>query len=198
MVEGLHRPTRATVFIEGKNPQIIEEPYEVEDFNGEASHFVGLLREGATESPVMSLEDSASCALILDTIRPAFTLTPKAFEVLPSRWTETALSDSTDALFEQGGMPVAPPSLPHLGRRRARRHNLRERPPGRARPRDPGAGPLQSPGQAGACPPQLHGVRAARPFPVPLTQERGPRRSEGPCACNVYSAITRCGRARSA
>ena len=38
--------------------------------------------EGAGESPIMPLKDSVHCALILDAVRPAFTVTPAALEVL--------------------------------------------------------------------------------------------------------------------
>lgn len=78
----IHRPTSAVVYRDGKEPQAIDMPYEVDDFFGEVSHFVGLLREGRTESPVMPLSASIGCAAILDTIRPALTVTPQALDVL--------------------------------------------------------------------------------------------------------------------
>ena len=82
VVEELHRPQRATVYLDGAEPRVLDVPYEVDDFYGEISHFVGLLEAGACESPIMPLKDSVHCALILDTIRAAFTVTPAALEVL--------------------------------------------------------------------------------------------------------------------
>ena len=66
-----HRPQRAllqTDYIE----TLIEKPYIYDDFYTEISHFVDLIEKGETQSPVMSLNDSVSCAAILDTIRHAF------------------------------------------------------------------------------------------------------------------------------
>ncbi|MDO4797173.1 MAG: Gfo/Idh/MocA family oxidoreductase [Coriobacteriales bacterium] len=71
VVEELHRPQRATVHVDGEPPKVLDVPYEVDDFYGEIHHFVGLLEEGRTESPIMSLDDSIACATILDTIREA-------------------------------------------------------------------------------------------------------------------------------
>ncbi|MDO4807033.1 MAG: hypothetical protein Q4A07_07285 [Coriobacteriales bacterium] len=72
VVEELHRPTRATVFADGMEPQVLDAPYEVDDFFGEISHFVDLIQTGTTESPTMSLDDSVACAEVLDLIRAAF------------------------------------------------------------------------------------------------------------------------------
>ncbi len=82
VVDELHRPTHATLLLDGQEPRELDAPYVVDDFYGEVSHFVGLLREGATESPVMPLEASVRCAQILDVIRPAYTLAPEALDVL--------------------------------------------------------------------------------------------------------------------
>ena len=82
LVEELHRPTRAVLTLEGSEPQVIEAPYEVDDFFGEISHFVRLVTEGALESPLMTLDDSIRCASLLDVIRPSFTLAPEALDVL--------------------------------------------------------------------------------------------------------------------
>lgn len=71
VVEELHRPQRAMLLREGHEPQVLAAPYEVDDFYGEICHFNGLLEDGATESPLMSLQDSIRCARILDAIRPA-------------------------------------------------------------------------------------------------------------------------------
>ena len=72
VVDELHRPTKATVLIEGTQPRALEAPYEVDDFFGEIRHFVGLLEEGAKESPLMSLDDSIACASIIDVVRTGF------------------------------------------------------------------------------------------------------------------------------
>ena len=69
VVEELHRPTRATVLVGGQAERVLEVPYEVDDFFGEIHHFVDLLEQGVTESPIMSLEDSVNCAAVLDAIR---------------------------------------------------------------------------------------------------------------------------------
>ncbi|MBR3234355.1 MAG: Gfo/Idh/MocA family oxidoreductase [Atopobiaceae bacterium] len=75
VVEELHRPQRATVYVQGCEPRVLDVPYEVDDFFGEVSHFVSLCEAGECESPSMSLEDSIRCALILDTVRSAFAMT---------------------------------------------------------------------------------------------------------------------------
>lgn len=103
VVEDLHRPTRATVYQHGLEPQVLEVPYEVDDFYGEVSHFAKLVEEGALESPLMTLDDSVRCAAILDAIRPAFTLTPEALDVLSEqerilRWPEGATFGAREAL----------------------------------------------------------------------------------------------------
>ena len=82
VVEELHRPQRATLYLDGEEPCVLEAPYEVDDFFGEVSHFVGLVEAGEAESPVMSLEDSVRTARVLDAIRAAFAMTPAALEVL--------------------------------------------------------------------------------------------------------------------
>lgn len=69
VVDELHRPQHATVFLADEEPVELNAPYEVDDFFGEIHHFVDLLSDGKTESPIMPLEDSLHCALILDTIR---------------------------------------------------------------------------------------------------------------------------------
>ncbi|MBR3160517.1 MAG: Gfo/Idh/MocA family oxidoreductase [Atopobiaceae bacterium] len=72
VVDELHRPTKATVFVEGAEPHTLEVPYEVDDFFGEIRHFVSLLEEGAKESPLMSLDDSIACASLIDVVRTGF------------------------------------------------------------------------------------------------------------------------------
>lgn len=69
VVEELHRPQHATVYCDGARPCAIDAPHEVDDFFGEIRHFVSLVEEGKTESPVMSLAASERTAAILDAIR---------------------------------------------------------------------------------------------------------------------------------
>jgi len=69
VVDELHRPQHATVFVDGEEPRELDVPYVVDDFFGEVSHFIRLLEAGATESPLMSLDDSIACAAVLDTVR---------------------------------------------------------------------------------------------------------------------------------
>ncbi|MDI9590385.1 MAG: Gfo/Idh/MocA family oxidoreductase [Acidobacteriota bacterium] len=104
VVEELHRPTRATVFVDGEEPQVLEVPYEVDDFFGEISHFVGLVEAGERASSIMSPEDSVHVALILDAIRSAFTVTPQALEVLDEQERVLRYTDTFDAddAFELG------------------------------------------------------------------------------------------------
>lgn len=68
----LHRPQKIVVTSQG-NEEIIEMPYEHDDFYGEISHFVELLKEGKTESDIMSLDASLHCAEVLDKVRKEFT-----------------------------------------------------------------------------------------------------------------------------
>lgn len=82
VVEELHRPIRATVFCDGKDPLAIEAPYEVDDFFGEIRHFNDLLETGATESPVMPLSASLGCARILDTIAAGLTVNESTLDAL--------------------------------------------------------------------------------------------------------------------
>ena len=104
VVEELHRPQRATVYVDGEEPQVLDAPYVVDDFYGETSHFVGLLEQGLTESPIMTLDDSSRCAAILDAIRPAFTVTPQALEVLAEQERELRYPErfGSDEAFELG------------------------------------------------------------------------------------------------
>jgi uncharacterized protein (UPF0303 family) len=76
----------------------------VDDFYGEVSHFNALVEAGAAESPIMPLKDSIHCALVLDAIRPAFTVTPQALEVLEEQERVLRYQDKFDAddAFELG------------------------------------------------------------------------------------------------
>ncbi|MDO4537114.1 MAG: Gfo/Idh/MocA family oxidoreductase [Coriobacteriales bacterium] len=104
VVEDLHRPVRATLFLEGAEPQVLDAPYVVDDFFGEISHFVNLCEAGAPESPLMLLDDSVACAAVLDAVRPAFTVTPQALDVLNMQEHVLRYEDKFDAddAFELG------------------------------------------------------------------------------------------------
>lgn len=81
-VEELHRPRSMTVRVQGKEPQVVEMPYEADDFYGQIHHFVTCLKEGKTQSHVMPPDASVRCAGILDAIRQGFQYTPRSLEVL--------------------------------------------------------------------------------------------------------------------
>lgn len=100
----VHRPTHATIYVDDKEPEVIDLPYEVDDFYGQICHFVGLVASGATESDVMPLDASVRCARILDAIRAAFTLTPDALDVLAEQERVLRYEDSfgSDEAFELG------------------------------------------------------------------------------------------------
>ena len=71
VVEQPHRPERVTIERAGERPLELDLPHPVDDFFGEIEHFVDLLLDGRTESPVMPLDASVRCAEILGAIRAA-------------------------------------------------------------------------------------------------------------------------------
>ncbi|WP_162248913.1 Gfo/Idh/MocA family oxidoreductase [Paenibacillus sp. Root52] len=82
VVEDLHRPVRMLVLRDGYEPEKVEIPYEFDDFYSEIHHFVECLKNGRTESDIMSLTASLRCAEILDTIRAGLSYTPECLDVL--------------------------------------------------------------------------------------------------------------------
>lgn len=68
-VERAHRPERAVVHRAGRPDEVVEAPYDPDDFHGEIAHFCGLLRAGAAESPVMPLAATVRNAELLDAVR---------------------------------------------------------------------------------------------------------------------------------
>lgn len=74
-IQDLHRPTSAELKTEDK-VEIIDCPYEVDDFYGEISHFVSLLENGKQSSPIMSIQSSLEAAMLLDRIKDAMTPNP--------------------------------------------------------------------------------------------------------------------------
>lgn len=68
VVDDLHRSQRVTLVPDGGEARVYDEPYMVDDFFGEITHFSGLVRAGAAESPVMPLAASVRCAEILDAV----------------------------------------------------------------------------------------------------------------------------------
>lgn len=71
-IDDPHRPSVFRI-IDANGTEEIKVPYEHDDFYPEIHHFNQLLEKGIKESPVMSLDDSIRCAMILDTIRKGFT-----------------------------------------------------------------------------------------------------------------------------
>lgn len=65
-IEELHRSTKMVVSMKGEETYQVEIPYEQDDFYSQIHHFVMLLQEGRTESPVMPIEGSVRIAEILD------------------------------------------------------------------------------------------------------------------------------------
>ena len=97
VVDDLHRPVHATLTLEDGTVEELDVPYEVDDFYGEVSHFNQLVMAGERESPIMPLDASIGCARILDTIRPAFTVSPHALEVLEEQERLLRYQDKFDA-----------------------------------------------------------------------------------------------------
>ncbi len=69
LVERAHRPERAVVSRPGREDEVLEAPYDPDDFHGEIAHFCDLLRAGAKESPVMPLAATIRNAELLDAVR---------------------------------------------------------------------------------------------------------------------------------
>ena len=68
-IERAHRPECAAVHRPGRPDEVIEAPYDPDDFHGEIAHFCDLVRTGATESPVMPLSATIRNAVLLDIVR---------------------------------------------------------------------------------------------------------------------------------
>ena len=77
-ISDLHRPTSAELKTEDK-VEIIDCPYEIDDFYGEISHFVNLLQSGEKNSSIMSIQTSLETAMLLDRIKD--TMTPNPIEI---------------------------------------------------------------------------------------------------------------------
>lgn len=65
-VERAHRPEHAVVRRSGRSDEVLDSPYNPDDFHGEIAHFCDLLRAGARESPVMPLSATIRNAELLD------------------------------------------------------------------------------------------------------------------------------------
>lgn len=85
VVDELHRPQHATLLLDDGTQEELDAPMVVDDFYGEVAHFTGLVEQGATESPVMGLDDSIACARLLDNVHDAFVVTPEALEALEAQ-----------------------------------------------------------------------------------------------------------------
>lgn len=68
-VERAHRPERAVIRRPGRSDEVLDVPYNPDDFHGEIAHFCDLLRAGAVESPVMPLAATIRNAELLDTVK---------------------------------------------------------------------------------------------------------------------------------
>ena len=68
-IDRAHRPERAVVHRPGCPDEVVEAPYDPDDFHGEIAHFCDLVRTGAAESPVMSLSATIRNAELLDIVR---------------------------------------------------------------------------------------------------------------------------------
>lgn len=97
VVDDLHRPVHATITLNDGTVEELDVPYEVDDFYGEVTHFNQLVVAGKQESPIMPLQASVGCARILDTIRPAYTVTPQALEILEEQERVLRYQGSFDA-----------------------------------------------------------------------------------------------------
>ena len=71
VVDQPHRPTHARLERAGEKPMELVLPLPVDDLYGEIEHFVDLLIDGRTESPVMPLAASQRCADMLGAIGAA-------------------------------------------------------------------------------------------------------------------------------
>ena len=72
VVEELHRPQELTIYKNNGDIEIINLPYEVDDFFGEIKHFTDCLENNLQESDTMPLRASENCASILEAIRKNF------------------------------------------------------------------------------------------------------------------------------
>ncbi len=68
----LHRPTDLQVSWDNGHEEEISAPYAGDDFTGEIEHVSTLVREGATESPLMPHAATIRCARILDACASGF------------------------------------------------------------------------------------------------------------------------------
>lgn len=66
IVEEHHRPQRATILTD--TTTVIEVPYVYDDFYGQIAHFVELMEDHKTQSPIMPLSASLRCSELLDRI----------------------------------------------------------------------------------------------------------------------------------
>ena len=65
-----YKPTKMTVYIEGKEPELIEMP--IGKFNGyefEAMEVMDCIQAGKTESEIMSLDETLNIMKTLDSVR---------------------------------------------------------------------------------------------------------------------------------
>lgn len=65
LVEEIHRPTRM-VITSPQGCEVVELPYDHDDFYSQIRHFTDLVKAGETDSPIMPMEGSRRIAHILD------------------------------------------------------------------------------------------------------------------------------------
>lgn len=68
-IDSFWRATRATLAVEGQEPQTVERPFEGNGYNYEAAEVMRCLEEGKLESNLMPLEETLSILETLDEIR---------------------------------------------------------------------------------------------------------------------------------
>jgi predicted dehydrogenase len=68
-IDSFWRATRATLAVEGQEPQTVEKPFEGNGYHYEAAEVMRCLEEGQLESPLIPLEETVSILETLDEIR---------------------------------------------------------------------------------------------------------------------------------
>lgn len=71
-VDDPHRPEHAVFHYADGTTEVMDVPYDVDDFYGMIEHFVDLYLSGETQSPRMSLADSLAMARIIDAVRSGY------------------------------------------------------------------------------------------------------------------------------
>lgn len=91
VVDDMHRPQHAFV-----NDVELKIPYEVDDFFGELTHFVGLYNNHQKESPIMPISSSFRCAQIMAEIVSGLDYTLETVELLDTQEKDLLFKSFTD------------------------------------------------------------------------------------------------------